>query len=152
MGQLESFWVNLDQFGSTWVYLGLLGSTLVYFGLLWSTLVYSGLLGSGVVWYGLVIAQFRTVKLYAGKTDGRIYLRPLLCLEHLAVLTNKYNTPVGNSVNMFLLHQFWYSSCKPPSKSIYCFSLPFLTFTFPLFNSQFVHHNERWVSFKQLII
>ena len=72
--QFVSTWVNLVQIMSTWVYLGLPWSTWVYFGLVWSGKLYilckntDGYLGTG--WTGL---------------DG-IYLRPLLRLEHLAVL------------------------------------------------------------------
>ena len=75
--QFVSTWVNLVQIMSTWVYLGLPWSTWVYFGLVWSGKLYilckntDGYLGTG--WTGL---------------DG-IYLRPLLRLEHLAVLKIK---------------------------------------------------------------
>ena len=78
-----------DLLESTRVYLGLTGSTRVYPGLL----VWSGLLvwfrSAGLVWSGLVIAYLNSQSYL--RTDGRmgldwIYPRPLLCLEHLAVL------------------------------------------------------------------
>ena len=98
---LGSTWVHMGVLGSIWVYLGVLGCTRVNLGELGSTWVHLGPLGptwahwSGLVWSGLVyIGQLRSLTAISG-TDwtGRdgldgTYLRPLLHLEHLAVLIN----------------------------------------------------------------